>query len=188
MSEHNVLVTCGFKKDNTDRPDNDYYATDPKATRLLLEVEEFNSNILEPCCGGGHMAEVLKEYGYNVTASDIVDRGYGVIKDFFDINKWDGDIITNPPYKNVLDYTKHALDIISEGNKLALFLRLQFLESKSRGKFFETNPPKKVYVSRSKICCAKNGDFANANYGAMAYAWFVWEKGFKGKPVIEWIN
>ena len=95
------------------------------------------------------MAEVLKEHGYSVTASDIVNRGYGEIKDFFSIDRWDGDIVTNPPYKNVLAYTEHALDIIPEGNKLALFLRLQFLESKSRGKFFETNPPKKVYVSLS---------------------------------------
>lgn len=24
--------------------------------------------------------------------------------------------------------------------------------------------------------------------GAVCYAWFVWEKGFKGKPQLEWIN
>ena len=23
---------------------------------------------------------------------------------------------------------------------------------------------------------------------AVAYAWFVWEKGYQGKPVIDWIN
>ena len=134
------------------------------------------------------MAEVLKEHGYNVTASDIVDRGYGEVKNFFEIDRWDGDIITNPPYKNVLDYTEHALDILPEGNKLALFLRLQFLESKSRGKFFKDNPPRKVYVSRSKIFCARNGDFDNSQTGAMAFAWFIWEKGFKGDPVVKWFN
>ena len=186
MSAHNVLVTLGTGA--VDRPELDYYATDPKATRLLLELEQFNHNVLEPCCGGGHMAEVLKEHGYSVTASDIVNRGYGEVKDFFSIDRWDGDIVTNPPYKNVLAYTEHALDIIPEGNKLALFLRLQFLESKSRGKFFKDNPPSKVYVSRSKIFCARNGDFDNSQTGAMAFAWFVWEKGFKGDPVVKWFN
>lgn len=154
MSAHNVLVILGTGA-AVDRPELDYYATDPKATRLLLELEQFSHNVLEPCCGGGHMAEVLKEHGYSVTASDIVNRGYGEIKDFFSIDRWDGDIVTNPPYKNVLAYTEHALDIIPEGNKLALFLRLQFLESKSRGKFFKDNPPSKVYVAFKNLLCTK---------------------------------
>lgn len=34
-----------------------------------------------------------------------------------------------------------------------------------------------------------NGDFEKYNYSsAICYAWFVWEKGYKGKPEIEWIN
>ena len=31
--------------------ENDFYATEPKATELLLEKEVFNKNILEPCAG-----------------------------------------------------------------------------------------------------------------------------------------
>lgn len=50
MSAHNVLVTLGTGA--VDRPELDYYATDPKATRLLLELEQFSHNVLEPCCGG----------------------------------------------------------------------------------------------------------------------------------------
>ena len=39
------------------------------------------------------------------------------------------------------------------------------------------------------VCrCAINGDFENNSGGAMAYCWFVWEKGFKGKTTIEWFN
>lgn len=33
-----------------------------------------------------------------------------------------------------------------------------------------------------------NGDFKKYGNGAVRYAWFVWEKGFGGKPVVEWIN
>lgn len=36
----------------------------------------------------------------------------------------------------------------------------------------------------------KNADFEGMKQGggsAVAYAWFVWEKGFNGRPVIEWI-
>ena len=33
-----------------------------------------------------------------------------------------------------------------------------------------------------------NGDFDSIGGSAAAYAWFVWEKGFKGEPVIRWFN
>ena len=32
------------------RANNDYYATDPKAVTMLLELEEFSDLILEPAC------------------------------------------------------------------------------------------------------------------------------------------
>ena len=64
------------------------------------------------------MSEVLKSYNYNVLSSDLIDRGYGIQKDFFDYNKWAGDIITNPPYKIALPFLKHALNIINNKNKM----------------------------------------------------------------------
>jgi len=76
-----------------DREKNDYYATDPKAAELLLELETFD-NILEPACGEGHLSKVFINAGIKVTSSDLVYRGYGIQKDFFDYDKWDGDIIT----------------------------------------------------------------------------------------------
>jgi hypothetical protein len=36
-----------------ERQKNDYYATEPHATELLLEKEKFSSNIWECACGGG---------------------------------------------------------------------------------------------------------------------------------------
>jgi len=38
--------------------------------------------------------------------------------------------------------------------------------------------------------CAKNGDFESKKKegSAVAYAWYVWEKGYKGETVIKWIN
>lgn len=72
-----------------------------------------------------------------------------------------------------------------------MFLRLSFLEGKSRRELFEKYPPKYIYVSSSRICCYKNGDFSKEqrkNVGAVAYAWFIWEKPFYGEPVIRWFN
>ena len=34
----------------------------------------------------------------------------------------------------------------------------------------------------------KNGDFKSIGSSAVAYGWFVWEKGYKGDPAIKWFN
>ena len=86
------------------------------------------------------MSEVLKQAGYNVTSSDLIDRGYGEVKSLFDYEHFNGDIITNPPYKLALDCVKKSLDIVDDGHKVAMFLKIQFLESKTRKEFFEVSP------------------------------------------------
>lgn len=172
-----------------DREENDFYATEPKAVELLLAEETFANNILEPCCGKKHITNVLEQAGYTVKSSDLIDRGVGAdIQDFFKITDWAGDIISNPPYKNALDFVKHSLEIVKEGSKVAMFLKILFLEGKKRKEFFEKHPPKVIYVASGRLNCAKNGDFDKYTTGAVCYAWFVWEKGFKGEPVIRWIN
>lgn len=174
---------------NEDREQHDFYATEPKAVELLLEVEEFNKNILEPCCGKGHISDVLKEHGYEVSSYDLVDRGYGEVKDFFNFGKIKNtDIITNPPYRKAQEFVEKSLEIVDEGAKVAMFLKTLFLESKSRKKLFTENPPKTIYVSSSRLICAKNGDFEKYKGSAVSYSWFVWEKGFKGNTTIKWIN
>jgi len=169
-----------------DREINDYYATEPKAVEMLMSLEQFDKHILEPACGEGHISKVLGEHGYKVLSSDIIDRNYGLRLDFFTYEKWKGDIITNPPYKYAREFVEHALKIITKGNKIAFFLKLTFLEGKARKRFFSECPPKIIYVSSSRLVCAKNGIFDRGS--AVAYAWFIWEKGFKGDPRIKWFN
>lgn len=176
-----------------ERETNDYYATEPYAAELLCEVETFSPEIWECACGEGHLAEVFRKRGYSVKATDLIDRGYGAGGvDFLEENGcYHGDIITNPPYKYAKEFVEHALEIAADGYKVAMFLKLTFLEGKARKKLFEKSPPKVVYVSSSRLQCAMNGDFVKYKKGtgtAVAYAWFVWEKGFTGETVVKWIN
>lgn len=177
----------------TERVDNDYYATPPKAVEELLKREQFNHYVWECAVGGGHIADVLKEYGYKVKSSDIIDRGYSdtEIADFLfterDKNDFSRDIITNPPYSMATEFVRHALDISMDATKVAMFLKIQFLESKKRYELFKEYPPKRVYVFVNRVNCGKNGVFGKES-SAVCYCWFVWEKGFKGKPMIDWIE
>lgn len=175
-----------------ERQPDDYYATEPRAVELLLSKEQFQSNIWECACGGGHMSDILKATGYTVFSSDIIDRGYKgtEIIDFLEFKETNSmDIITNPPYRYAKEFAKHALDISVAGTKIAMFLKLTFLESQSRKELFQEYPFKTLYVSSARLQCAKNGEFEKykKNGTAVAYGWYVWVKGFKGKPVIEWV-
>ena len=101
---------------------------------------------------------------------------------------FDGTILTNPPYKLALEFINHALELIPEGEKVYMFLKLQFLESRKRRKLFDTKQLKTVYVSSNRISCVNGGRF-DLNYSsAIAYAWYEFEKGYCGDPVIKWIN
>lgn len=181
---------------DTEREVNDYYATPPSAVEMLLELENFSKSIMEPACGQGHIAEVLKSHGYTVCATDLVNRGYGVCGvDFFNINEpTDMDIITNPPYSMAKEFVEHAMEIVTDGHKVAMFLKLTFLEGQGRRELFRKYPPKIVYVSTSRIGCAKNGEFKKNKNGnlkadsAVAYCWYVWQKGFNGAPTLKWFN
>ena len=173
-----------------EREQNDYYATDPQAVFDLLKYEKFNHFIWEPASGGGHMVKALQSRGFKVWSSDLINRGYqDELLDFLSYDtkvKWIGDIITNPPYKYCTEFILKALAAVKDGAKVAMFLKLQTLEGQDRYKrLFKNTPPRTIYVYVRRIQCAKNGDFKGTS--AVCYAWFVWEKGFKGEPVIKWI-
>ena len=174
---------------NADAAAHDYYATDPLAVELLLQHEIFARDIWEPACGQGHISGVLQANGYKVFSSDLIYRGYG--SGGVDFLKAEDcglqmDIITNPPYKYAAEFVNKALDVVARGQKVAMFLKLTFLEGQNRRALFRMNPPRTVYVSSARMECGKNGKFTGTS--AVAYAWFVWVKGYSGPTELKWIN
>jgi hypothetical protein len=176
------------------RQSHDYYATEPRAGEMLLKLESFHHDIWECACGEGHLSKVFINNGYSVRSTDLIDRGFGESGiDFLGIDNqiWSGDIITNPPYIYAKEFVEKALQIISNGNKVAMFLKVQFMEGKGRKQLFVKYPPKTIWVSSSRLNCAKNGDFHGLRISggsAVAYAWWIWEKGFNGDTTLKWFN
>ena len=192
-NKNSIYKTLGASNHtDKERELNDYYATDPIAIDKLLTKETPNKYIWECACGEGHLSKRLEELGFDVYSTDLIDRGYGEVKDFLtSVDKFNGDILTNPPYKFAKEFVLKALEKIHTGNKVYMFLKLTFLEGKERQKeLFSKYPPKKIYVFSERVMCAKNGNFEQMKAGggsAVAYAWYVWEKNWQGKTTIEWI-
>lgn len=140
----------GWKAWQDGTKEGGYYATDPRAVEMLLELEQFSPVIWEPACGEGHISKVLQAHGYEVISTDLIYRGFGDSEplDFLKetLDDFEGDIITNPPYSMGLEFVQRALESVRPGGKVAMFLKVQFLEGQKRGEFFgHTPPPKSLY-------------------------------------------
>ena len=193
--KNTIYLTLGASNHtDKERQNEDYYATHPEAAEWLIKLEYFDGKDIWECASGeNHLANVFKDAGFTVRTSDIIKRTEETeVIDFLTYEgEWNGHIITNPPYKNAQEFIEKALSIVPEGKKVCMFLKVQFLEGKARRKMFEKYPPKRIWVSSSRILCAKNGDFERMIKGggsAMAYAWFVWENGYEGDTVVKWFN
>ena len=190
-----VIKILGASNHTADeREQNDFYATDPKALTDFLRAfnadgETVNEHVWECSAGEGNLSRVLLERGHDVRSTDLIDRGFGECLDFLNVSddeKWNGDILTNPPYKHAEQFVEKAMSIVDDGSRVFMLFKLQFVESKRRIKLFERYPIKYIYVHSHRIKIIKNNTTPVPN--ALCYAWFIWEKGFQGDTVIRWIR
>lgn len=77
-NENSVFSIIGSSvHSKEDREVNDYYSTDPIAIDYLLKYEKFDEKVWECACGNGNLSKRLQWFGYNVTSTDLVYRGFG---------------------------------------------------------------------------------------------------------------
>lgn len=205
---NNKGLYASYDKNHSQRDALDYYSTDSSEVLNILrtlDIDFSNQSILEPCVGGGHMAEAIEEYcnekncsNVRLIGSDIKDRGWIANNwdltynlDFFadDYPNCKADwVIMNPPYGVIEPFTIRALEIADKG--LIMLARLQFLEGKSRyEKIFKKNSPTDVYVYVDRICCHKNGEIQQNEAKIQCYAWFLFDKRKDTKNTeLHWIR
>ena len=167
------------------RPKHDFYPTPTHCTEDLLRVEDFGGIIWEPACGDGAISKVLVEKGLQVVSTDLIDRGYGEGGvDFLESTMEVDSIITNPPYSLAQKFVEHAL--FCTNHKVAMLLKLAFLEGQKRQAMFMSSPLARVWVYSKRVTQYRGGIKAKYS-GMIAFAWFVWEHGYEGEPVIRWL-
>ena len=162
---------------NADNP-LDFHPTPEHVTEALLSRERFRGSILEPASGNGAIVRVLRKAGYTVTGTDIVGG-----TDFLKTRKTVANVVTNPPYSDAMaeKFCRHALAIAK--SKVAMLLPMWFLEGVQRHDLFAGHPLKAIYIFSRRPKFGEQDRHA-APFGT---CWAVWDKGYKGKPRIEWI-
>ena len=197
----------GYKKNNKEREELDYYATPTAEVKNILDTLGYdfsNKTILEPCVGGGHMADGILEYieksgatNVRLIGRDVQNRGYEDFRweleygqDFLSDDYPDEDIdviIMNPPYSILEPFLIRALEIAKE--KVIVLARMQLLEGEGRyEKIFVDNPLTDIYQYVDRIQCWKNGEKPSGS-SAQGYLWAIWDKQKDSEvPKLHWIR
>jgi hypothetical protein len=166
---------------NTASPDAEFFPTQAWATEGLLARVKFSNPVWEPAAGDGAMADVLAKRGYEVLASDLYDYGNPSVQtgvDFLLVPPFKvGSVVTNPPFSKAEKFIEQAL--LCAEQRVAMLLRLAFLEGQRRRNLWESTPLEQVLVFSKRLSFGENGK--------IAFAWFVWARDFKGEPKIVWI-
>ncbi len=168
-----------------ERAEEDWYVEPRWAVDALLDVERFEGLSWDPSCGGGNIPRAFVARELDCVGSDVVDRGYGTKGSFFNQVRTVDNIVTNPPYGVIEEYVAHALRLADR--KVAILARLAFLEGQKRRAKFAAWPLARVWVSSRRMSMPPGGTEIPAKGGTIAYAWFVFEHGHSGPPVLGWL-
>ena len=169
------------------RKKSDFYETPYSLTHRLFENEYFDRRltVCEPACGAGAMTRVFKEYWREdrITAYDIE-------KDFLTETKQYDYVITNPPFSLAYEFVQKAKEVAKK--KFALLLPLSYLHGKKRYDDIYSDREyglKKVHVfTRYPMLGDKLREDGKYKTGMMVYAWYIFERGHKELPEIDWID
>jgi hypothetical protein len=171
----------------------DAYFSPPEAVWSLLAIEQAHlpRSIWEPAAGDGAIVKPLRDAGYQVSATDLVDYGLEACEsgvDYLMAAARPGieGVVTNPPYRLAMAFAEKAL---AEVPYLALLLRTNFLESTARLPFFRRHPPARIWISSRRLPMMHRhgwqGPRAPSN---TCFAWFVWDSEAKEKQRVDWFD
>jgi hypothetical protein len=186
-------ITTGVAMDPYSVRGLDLYETPPEAVRALLGVESFaGATIWEPACGPGAIVRVLRASGHRVIATDVKDYGCpdskGGVDFLLEQRAPEGvtAILTNPPYMHANAFVRHALALAP---RVAMLLRLAFIESAGRSDFLDSGQLARVHVFRNRLpMMHRNGWAGPQASSAICLAWFIWERAHRGAAMLDRIS
>ena len=189
-----LKANIGTKAATKEERGNQLYETPREAIVTLLALENFSRTVWEPSCGRGAISRELENAGYDVLLSDLIDYQtcdrHGECQQVGDFLRTEADperdidIVTNPPYGDVLNaYMAHALRV-HKPRKMALLLNINAwfgTEDDDRTFAMRECPPSRIYsFSRRLPMMHRDGWDGPVAGSSMNTAWFVWERNPDG--------
>lgn len=174
-----------------DRKD-DLYETPPEAVTALMSVEKLPHKIWEPACGPGSIVKVLRAFGHEVIAGDLVDYGcpmsFKGIDFLMETRAPHGVecVLTNPPFKLAGQFVAKALELCPT---VIMLMRLAFLESERRTSILDGGQLARVHVFKNRLpMLHRHGWQGPKASSSIAFAWFVWDRNHVGPAILNRIS
>jgi hypothetical protein len=158
---------------------NDLYETPPCATRALIPFLDPAEAIWEPACGPGAIVRELRDAGFVVYPTDLVDYGLEGAHSGVDFlmerpdPAWPRVIVTNPPFKLADEFTRHALTL---ARTVWIFQRLNWLEGVKRADLMDRHLDH-ILLGRERLPMMHRDGWEGPKLAAsaMPFAWFRFE-------------
>ena len=155
-------------------------------------LSRFLEIVWEPACGPGAIVKVLRDTGRTVVATDLVDYGCPDSESRVDFlmertaPAGVEAIVTNAPYKLAAEFVVHALGLVP---RVAVLLRLAFLESDRRSAILDGGQLARVHLFRDRLPMMHRAGWAGPRASsAIAFAWFVFDRNHNGPTTIDRIS
>lgn len=176
--DKSTLGTSGYE-----RSELDFYPTPDDVTKSILPYLPKDLNFWEPACGNGAISKFLVSLSFTY-CSDIkkYPNTLSKIQDFLKDEPpfiKDVCIVTNPPYHLSREFVQRALDIPQVAR--AFFLLRHEWDAPAKSLPLVTHPSFKCkYVLKKRPRWIEGTTTAPR----FPYAWYEWDKSFKGKPTV----
>lgn len=189
------------------RDPHDFFIEPAWCVGLLFEHVRFHPVLWDPCCGIGTIPTQALKYQFEPYASDLIDRGHEPMwktADFLTLTEGPeggtADIVMNPPYgraKLAVKFIDHALKLT--GARVAAIVTESFLFSAGKwngrefvggrhDKFTREWPLKHILFLSSRPSMPPGGMEIPATGGQTNYVWLVFERGFEGHAIPDWLR
>ena len=184
---------CGQGRAALKERRGDCYDTPPEAVRALLKVEKLPHVIWEPACGIGNIVKGLRTCGHYVIATDLNDRGCpdSITRIDFLLDgqafPWVAEaIVTNPPFALAEQFVELAL---RRAPLVVMLLRLAFYESMRRTHILDGAGLARIHVFARRLPMMHRAGWAGRKASsAVTFAWFVWDRQWRGSTQIDRIR
>jgi hypothetical protein len=169
-------------------PREDEHFVEPVwVSQRLFEEEEFVGGVYDPACGFGRIVVSALKAGIRAYGSDLVDRGWGVtVQDFLGHRDQHDNVVTNPPFDQIKEFTLHALDCARQ--KVAVIMPVARLNA---AHWLLVTPLRRIWFLTPRPSMPPGHVITNGGKvtgGKTDYAWVVLEHGFRGAPEVKWMH
>jgi hypothetical protein len=150
----------------------DHYVDPPWVSQRHFDVEPYVCEIVDPAEGLGRIRQAARDHGHCAVGYYIATTGH----DFFASNQVVANIVSNPPFDIIEEFTRHALKLAR--HKVALIWPTRRFNA---ARWLQQTPLARIWLltprpSMPPASVVLNG--GNVGNGTQDFAWLVWCQGY----------